>query len=141
MLPWNPGTRFVGPNPAAALMGLSASSVLRLIRSGELPAIRDGNRFLIPVEEIDRWADDRLGRASPPGNAAPRGDAAVLPDHRQRPEPPKSPGRVMGRGAAAIQSDSGRLVVGSRTRRRNSSSQASSSRANVISALRRPRSE
>ena len=60
-----PGTRFVGPNPAAALLGLSTSTILRMIHSGELRASRYGGRWLIPREEIDRWADDQLRGQSP----------------------------------------------------------------------------
>lgn len=38
----------------AALRGESVSAVLRRIRSGELPAVRDGRRYLVPAPEVER---------------------------------------------------------------------------------------
>jgi excisionase family DNA binding protein len=39
---------------AAALMGISPSAAYRAVHKGELPALRVGRRFLVPIAQLHR---------------------------------------------------------------------------------------
>lgn len=58
-----PEPRFVGVPQAQAVLGLSRSSVYALLNSGALRSARVGGRRLIPVTELDRFADQLQAQA------------------------------------------------------------------------------
>ena len=48
--------RYVSPKDAATYLGVSADTVLRLIRAGQLPAIRVAERlYRIPIPALERF--------------------------------------------------------------------------------------
>jgi excisionase family DNA binding protein len=56
----------------AALMRVSTMTVYRLIKAGELPAIRVGKHLRIRSEEVTAYLDRRVVRAAPaPGRDGP----------------------------------------------------------------------
>jgi len=57
---------FVDVNEAGRLLGVSASTVWRLLRRGALPSIRKDGRRLIPSDALGRPADRRVEDAIPP---------------------------------------------------------------------------
>lgn len=54
------------PAEAAALLGISRSTIYVLIDSGDLARVKVGRRTLIPAVEIDRLLDVRTAPDSPP---------------------------------------------------------------------------
>jgi len=52
-------------NEVAQLLGISESGVYRLVRSGELPRVKVGNRTLFEAHEIRRFIASRRGAAEP----------------------------------------------------------------------------
>ncbi|MGH2857570.1 MAG: helix-turn-helix domain-containing protein [Solirubrobacteraceae bacterium] len=48
---------------AAEALGSSSQSIRNWIRAGRLPAVRVGNRFLVPRSEVDRMLGDLASRA------------------------------------------------------------------------------
>jgi excisionase family DNA binding protein len=93
-------TRFLTPAEVAARLRVSPAVVLRLVRRGELPAVRVGRVWRVDEEEFRRWIRRRhthasgfarLGRGSADGRGAlclcgcgnPVGapDARFLPGH------------------------------------------------------------
>jgi len=52
-----PDARFVGVGHAHEALGLSRSSVYLLLENGTLRSVRFGGRRLIPVEELERFAE------------------------------------------------------------------------------------
>jgi excisionase family DNA binding protein len=70
-------TRFVGPAKAAEILGLSRSTTYVLLKDEVIHSVRYGSRRLIPVEELNRFADELLHQgaaferpADPVGRAA-----------------------------------------------------------------------
>lgn len=60
----DPGIRKAwGPGEVAGMLGVSYSTVLDLIHSGELSAIRLGRYWVVPVAEVDRYLEARLDEA------------------------------------------------------------------------------
>lgn len=47
----------------AALLRVSRMTVYRLIRQGDLPAVRIGRGYRIPEDDVDRYLDDRFTEA------------------------------------------------------------------------------
>lgn len=43
---------------AAALIGISASSLHRQIRAGAVPHVRIGRRIVVPRQALERWLND-----------------------------------------------------------------------------------
>jgi len=63
-------SRCVSPTQVAELLGVSRSSVLRLLRSGALPCVRVGPRTLrVSVNELERFVAARMIPASPEGDS------------------------------------------------------------------------
>ena len=46
---------------AARLLGLGRSKVYELVRSGEIPSITIGRSRRVPVNELRRWTEERMG--------------------------------------------------------------------------------
>jgi excisionase family DNA binding protein len=53
------GDRLLTVGEVAATMRVSNMTVYRLIKSGELPAIRVGKNYRIRESDVDRYLDDR----------------------------------------------------------------------------------
>ncbi len=49
---------------AAAMLGISVSSLERLTKAGELPRCKDGNKVLYRVASLDAWLARRESRAT-----------------------------------------------------------------------------
>lgn len=47
--------RYVRPMDVVRQVGLSKSTVMAAIWSGELEAFRKGRAWLIPIDAVDRW--------------------------------------------------------------------------------------
>lgn len=45
------------PEEVARLLGLHANSVYSLLKSGTLPAVRAGRRWLIPKRRLEAWLE------------------------------------------------------------------------------------
>jgi excisionase family DNA binding protein len=52
------------PREAAAMMGISVSSLTRLTKAGEIPCIKNGNKVFYRVATLDAW----LARRESGGN-------------------------------------------------------------------------
>lgn len=81
---------FLSPAEVAAELRVSTSTVLRLIRSGKLPAIAVSERiYRIPAATLERFLDGELDRHFPVtirehAGPAPRlGEGEVLPVSRR----------------------------------------------------------
>jgi excisionase family DNA binding protein len=46
----------------AALLGLSPGNTYALVRSGAIPALRMGGRWIVPKQRFHRWLDKRSAR-------------------------------------------------------------------------------
>jgi excisionase family DNA binding protein len=55
--------RYLTPQEVADLLRVSSMTVYRLIKSGEMPAIRVGKAFRIPEDELDAYLAARYTRA------------------------------------------------------------------------------
>jgi excisionase family DNA binding protein len=55
--------RFVTVNEVAQLMRVSKMTVYRMIRQGELPAVRIGRGYRIREEDVRRYLDSRYTEA------------------------------------------------------------------------------
>ncbi len=55
--------RFVTVNEVAQLMRVSKMTVYRLIRNGDLPAVRIGRGYRIREEDVHRYLDARYTEA------------------------------------------------------------------------------
>jgi excisionase family DNA binding protein len=73
----SPETRFLTPQEVAAQLRVSLAVVLRLLRRGELPALRVGRLWRIDEEEFRRWTRRRWHVRGPGGRAALNGRGAV----------------------------------------------------------------
>lgn len=45
---------------AADRLGLGIQTIYRKTYSGEIPSFKVGSRRLIPVEQLDRWIEERI---------------------------------------------------------------------------------
>lgn len=45
----------VRPREAAAMLGISVSSLERLTKTGEIPRLKDGNKVMYRVASLDAW--------------------------------------------------------------------------------------
>lgn len=43
----------------AKTLGVSTKTVGDMLRNGELPAVRVGKRYLVPVRELQAWVSER----------------------------------------------------------------------------------
>jgi excisionase family DNA binding protein len=57
------GDRLLTVSEVAATMRVSNMTVYRLIKSGQLPAIRVGKNFRIRESDVDRYLSDRSVKA------------------------------------------------------------------------------
>ena len=55
--------KFVDAAQVGAVLGLSRTSVYRMLNSGKLRSVRQGGRRLVPVGELDRLTDSLLAQA------------------------------------------------------------------------------
>ncbi len=49
----------IGPAKVADKIGVANSTVLQLLRNGELPGFKIGKRWLIPVKALEAWIETR----------------------------------------------------------------------------------
>jgi len=82
---------YLAPAHVAAILGVSRSTVLRLVRTGQLPCIRVGPRTIrVSVEELERFLAARI---SPSPDAPERGGHSAVrsenPTGTSRHEPGK----------------------------------------------------
>jgi excisionase family DNA binding protein len=56
--------RYISVREAARRAGVSRSRIYELLKSGEIEAVKDGSRTLVPIASIDAWLD-RLKRWRP----------------------------------------------------------------------------
>lgn len=56
-------SEFLTVNEVARLMRVSNMTVYRLIRSGDLQAVRIGNRYRLRESEVNRYLDDHYVEA------------------------------------------------------------------------------
>ncbi|MGH2706204.1 MAG: helix-turn-helix domain-containing protein [Actinomycetota bacterium] len=59
------GDRLLTVREVAAMMRVSNMTVYRLIKSGQLPALRVGKNYRIRESDIDRYLSDRSVQAQP----------------------------------------------------------------------------
>lgn len=59
------------PDDVAQLLGCSSWTVRRLIRSGQLPAIRLGRRYLIRVSDLHAFLEQATNHNSSPPSSSP----------------------------------------------------------------------
>lgn len=57
-------TLFVSPREAWRRTGLPRDEIYRRLRTGELPALRLGNRFRVPVRALEALVDDVCAQAA-----------------------------------------------------------------------------
>ena len=55
--------RFLTPAEVADLLRVSSMTVYRLIKAGDLPAVRVGKAYRIREDDIDRYLADRYTQA------------------------------------------------------------------------------
>jgi excisionase family DNA binding protein len=58
-----PEVRFVTVNEVAEALRVSRMTVYRLIKQGELPALRVGRGYRIHEEDVHRYLNDRFNEA------------------------------------------------------------------------------
>jgi excisionase family DNA binding protein len=58
-----PEVRFVTVNEVAEALRVSRMTVYRLIKQGELPALRVGRGYRIREEDVHRYLNDRFNEA------------------------------------------------------------------------------
>ena len=49
---------------AAKLLSLGRSTVFQLLASGELPAVRVGRAVRVRRADVERWIEERVGKAA-----------------------------------------------------------------------------
>jgi excisionase family DNA binding protein len=54
----------VSPKDAGRLLKMRASDVYSLIHSGRLAHVRRGNRYLVPVVELEKFVADEIARTA-----------------------------------------------------------------------------
>ena len=52
---------FLNANTVAQTLGVSISSAYELMRETGFPALRIGNRIVVPKEKFCRWVDEQTG--------------------------------------------------------------------------------
>ena len=52
---------FLKENTVAQVLGVSISSAYELLRETGFPALRIGNRIVVPKEKFCRWVDEQTG--------------------------------------------------------------------------------
>jgi predicted DNA-binding transcriptional regulator AlpA len=52
---------FLNANTVAQVLGVSISSAYELMRETGFPALRIGNRIVVPKEKFCRWVDEQTG--------------------------------------------------------------------------------
>ena len=52
---------FLNANTVAQTLGVSISSAYELMHETSFPALRIGNRIVVPKEEFRRWVETRVG--------------------------------------------------------------------------------
>lgn len=50
----------IGPDKAADKLGLAPGKVRQMLHNGELPGIKLGKRWLIPVKALENWVDEQV---------------------------------------------------------------------------------
>lgn len=53
---------FLNADTVAKLLGVSVSSAYELLHEDGFPALRIGNRLVVPREQLLRWIEGRLGK-------------------------------------------------------------------------------
>lgn len=53
---------FLNADTVAKLLGVSVSSAYELLHEDGFPALRIGNRLVVPREQLLRWIEGRLGQ-------------------------------------------------------------------------------
>lgn len=53
----------ISPNKAADLLGVAPCVVRNMLYNGELPSIKLGKRWLIPMKALENWVDEQVKRA------------------------------------------------------------------------------
>jgi excisionase family DNA binding protein len=59
----------ITPAEAAEMLGISRSTLFRVMRRGDFPVIRVESCPRIPVEALRRWIDSQLGQFDLPAEA------------------------------------------------------------------------
>ena len=54
---------FLNADTVAKVLGVSPSSGYELMREKDFPALRVGNRIVVPKESFIRWVDEHTGGA------------------------------------------------------------------------------
>ena len=54
----------VTPAKAADMMGIAVGMVRQMLYRGELPSLKIGRRWLIPVNALENWIDNQVKRAA-----------------------------------------------------------------------------
>ena len=67
------GPRLLTLAEAADALGCSVATVKRRIRSGSLPAFRDGRLVRIREDDLRRYVAERVARAAVAGSSLPAG--------------------------------------------------------------------
>jgi excisionase family DNA binding protein len=56
----------LSPEDAARVLGISRTSLFKLLREGRLPGVHVGRRRLIPAQALQKFVDDTVaGQATP----------------------------------------------------------------------------
>lgn len=64
---------YLTTDEAAQKLRVAPCTVTRLIRSGQLPALRAGRRWLIDPQQLDRWLVDRTAKLTGPSRQSGSG--------------------------------------------------------------------
>ncbi|MDD2212186.1 MAG: helix-turn-helix domain-containing protein [Syntrophomonadaceae bacterium] len=51
----------IGPAKTANWLGIAEGTVRTMLRNGELPGIKLGKRWLIPVKALEAWVEKQAG--------------------------------------------------------------------------------
>lgn len=49
----------ISATETARVLGISKETTLRLLEFGEIPAVRMGRNWLVPVKSLEKWLCDR----------------------------------------------------------------------------------
>lgn len=52
---------FLNANTVAQVLGVSISSAYELMHEKDFPALRVGNRIIVPKEKICQWVEEQTG--------------------------------------------------------------------------------
>jgi excisionase family DNA binding protein len=66
---------------AAKALGIHTDLAYRMAQCGELPAVKLGARWLVPVAALERWLAERIAASQPPASQYAPGDRS--PDRSQ----------------------------------------------------------